>query len=117
MELNICFQFKSQPRVTFDKVTIFDLKFIANGTEGDITFKVKISNTNLPIFILDNNDVEVKKVEKKMRIGKENQEYSIPLRFILKKKLDTPTYVRLTLHGTNDSGITEGEQVTNIICF
>lgn len=116
MKLNIHILNPDIPSVSTNDVVSHNLQFKVNGTEGDITFKVKIIDTELQIFILNDKDEELKEVGAKLRVGKKSKTYSIPLRFKLNEKPVEPSDVDLILTGTNDSGTTAKGVRISIIC-
>jgi hypothetical protein len=114
---------------------IFDLRlapqFISEGADAsikiafeaknqdpaeDVTFIVSIGDTAAQIFMLNDNNEEVKAIVLNKKIGNSWKKHSIPLRFRLKKTPSDPTAVLIKLSGQNNSGSTD-DKISSVTCL
>lgn len=82
----------------------------------EATFTVSIGNTKAQIFILNDDDDEVKMIVINKKVGNQQERHSIQLRFRLKKTPNEPTAVLIKLSGQNSLGSTD-DKLSSVICL
>lgn len=104
--MELSFNIKSEKRPSFSDIgdKSFSLNFTTRNQEKEklkVLFKIKIKETLVEIFMLNDQNIEVREIEKMIAVEPGEQQQSIDLRLRLKKRPDKSRHVDIILFVEN----------------
>ncbi len=115
MELSFSINREARPSFSDIGDKPFRLNFKTYNREKrqlEVTFKIKIKETKILFFILNEKNIEVKEIEKKISVEPGTKPQFIDLSLMLKKRPDKPENVEVILFVENTDIPTKSISIT-----